>query len=119
MRTLLTVCLVLLLSPSADARPWFRWTTAGAIAAHGADLSTTAWCRGANTCHEANPALRWAEDSPMALGVTKMGVAAGLQLLNYRIWKTHPKTALAINVGQMILFSAIAVRNTRTLPPSP
>lgn len=111
--------LALLAAPvQAQTSPAFRLSTAAAITAHGMDLSTTAWCRGAGTCVEANPALRWAADKPVALGAAKMGLAAGLQLLNLKyIHPRSPRGAFWFNVAQTCVFTAIAVRNTRQAPP--
>ena len=50
----------------------YRLSFASAVVAHGADLSTTAWCLGKATCVEANPALGWASDKPIPLAVSPL-----------------------------------------------
>ena len=91
----------------------YRLSFASAVVAHGADLSTTAWCLGKATCVEANPALGWASDKPIPLAVVKMGTAAGLLLITHRIGRSRPKLAMWLNVAQTVAFSALAVRNSR------
>lgn len=106
--------------PTTEGRIW-RASFIAAIAAHGADLSTTAWCRGQNLCEEANPVLKWADDNPITLGFAKMGFAAAVQLIPYWIMRSgHRQTAIWINVGQVILFSAIAAHNANlaVYPPT-
>lgn len=91
-----------------------RISFAAAIAAHTADITTTAYCLGQRTCHEVNPALRWAERKPVALGLTKGAIAAGLQLIPYHLAKRgHRKAAFWVNVAQTCAFTSIAVRNAR------
>ena len=107
-------CLLWTAPASAQSSPHLiRASMVAAIAAHGADLSTTAWCRGANTCHEQNPALRWAQHDPVALGFAKMGIAAGLQVVTYKLAQSHPRWAFWSNVAQTVTFSWIAARNRR------
>lgn len=119
MKTALLPLLLLVSAHTVQAQTStvFRLSTAAAITAHGMDLSTTAFCRGALTCVEANPALRWAQDKPIALGAAKMGLAAALQLFNLKYLHPHsPKAAFWFNVAQTCVFTAVAVRNTRQTP---
>ena len=121
-RALLFIALALFwASPAAaQSEPAYRVSLAAAITAHGADLSTTAWCRGAGTCREVNPALRWAQDDAVALGLTKMGLAAGLALASHKWIKPRSRrAAFWFNVGQAVAFTAIAVRNARTTREPP
>jgi hypothetical protein len=116
LRPILAALLVLMLAATASAQSSphaLRASMVAAIAAQGADLSTTAYCLGAKTCHELNPALAWAQDKPIALGFAKMGIAAGLQVLTWKLSKTHPRAAFWGNVAQCVVFSGIAVRNAR------
>src|SRR5690606_37163227 len=65
---LLLLAVVPVSAQDADRGPSdrvLRISFAGAIAAHTADITTTAYCLGQCTCHAVNPALRWAERKPV------------------------------------------------------
>ena len=92
-----------------------RVSFAAAVTAHGADIATSCYCLGAKTCHELNPALRWAEDKPLAFGAAKMGIATGTLLASAALARRgHRKTALIVNIAQAVVFTSIALRNART-----
>lgn len=85
-----------------------------AIAAHVADIGTTTACIAAKTCKEINPTLRWAQDSPLTLSLTKGLLAGALQLIPYKLATSgHPRWALVVNILQSVAFTALAVRNER------
>ena len=85
-----------------------------AIAAHVADIGTTTACTTPGWCRETNPALRWAQDNPLALSLTKGLMAGTLQLVPYHLATSgHPKAALIFNIAQTGAFTYIAVRNAR------
>ena len=121
MRLALLLLLLLWAAPAAaQSETAFRASFVTAIAAHGADLSTTAWCRGANTCVEVNPVHRWAQNSPVKLGLSKMGIAGALQLAPYWLHrKGHKKAAFWFNVGQTVAFTGLAIRNARLVSTHP
>lgn len=102
------------LPAEAQSNRALRASFVAAVAAHTADITTTAYCLGARTCREANPALRWAESRPVALGLTKGAMAGALQLIPYHLQKRgHRKAAFWFNVGQAVGFTALAIRNAR------
>ena len=84
-----------------------------AMVAHGADLATTMYCRGARTCAEANPALRWLQDDPVAFAAVKMGLAAGTSYALLRLHRSHPRIVTVMAVAQVGAFSYVAWRNRR------
>jgi hypothetical protein len=92
----------------------YRLALAGAVTAHGLDLSTSSHCLGAGTCRELNPILRPLSDTPLAFGAAKMGIAAASLLATDALRRRgHRKAAFWIAVGQGIAFTYIAVRNVR------
>lgn len=121
LRLLGLVAMVLLWAAPASAQSTRVWriTTASAITAHGLDLGTSMYCMGAQTCHEANRGLAWAQDQPMLFSTVKMGTAAGLQLLSWKLhqWKRgsrwYKDPAVWFNLTQTGVFAAIARRNTQ------
>lgn len=120
MRFVLVAALVLVAAPAAaqdapvPSDRALRISFAAAITAHGLDVTTTAWCRAQGTCREANPALRWAADRPLTLGLAKMGTAAAMQLVPYHLARRgHLKAAFWFNVAQTCVFTSIAIRNAR------
>ena len=118
-RILIAVLILLTFSAPASAKGrTFRLSLVAAIAAHTADITTTAYCLGQGTCREANPALRWAEDKPVALGLTKGAMAGSLQLIPaYLARHGHEKWAIVFNVAQTVAFTGIAMRNARMTEP--
>lgn len=116
MRVLLVLACVFLLpvGVSAQSPRVYRLALAGAVTAHGLDLATTMHCLGADTCREVNPVLRPLSDKPLVFGAAKMGIAAGSLLATDALRrKGHPRWALALALAQTVVFTAIAVRNTR------
>jgi hypothetical protein len=113
MKALLAVLCLLYAVPVAAQDTAFRASMVAAIAAHGADLSSTEHCLGAGRCTELNPWLA-RFDQPAVFGAAKMAVA-GLSLWGTAKLKDagHPKLAIAANVGQAIGFSLIAWHNAR------
>ena len=84
------------------------------IAAHVADIGTTTACVATGACKEVNPALSWAQDSPLKLSLTKGLLAGALQLIPYKLATSgHPRWALVFNIIQSVAFTALAVRNER------
>jgi hypothetical protein len=115
-RIALTCALVLAVSHTAFAQSdtAYRLALAGAVTAHGLDLSTSSHCLGAGTCRELNPILRPLSDTPLAFGAAKMGIAAASLLATDALRRRgHRKAAFWIAVGQGIAFTYIAVRNVR------
>ncbi len=115
MRVVLMITCLLWAAPVfAQSDRAFRLSFVGAIAAHTADITTTAYCLGQRTCHEVNPALKWAEHRPLALGLTKGATAGAMQLIPYWLDKKgHRRWAFVINVAQTVGFTALAIRNAR------
>jgi hypothetical protein len=114
MKPLILTALVLLCARPAAADTALRVSFVTAIAAHTADITTTAYCLGARTCREVNPVMRWAERRPVALGLTKGALAGALQLVPYTLQKRgHRRAALWFNIGQTLAFTAVAVRNSQ------
>lgn len=102
------------LPAQAQGNTALRASFVTAIAAHTADITTTAYCLGARSCREMNPALRWTESRPVVLGLAKGAMAGALQLIPYHLQKRgHRKAAFWFNVGQTIGFTALAIRNAR------
>ena len=92
----------------------YRVVLAAAVIAHGMDLSSTAWCRGADSCHEANPALRWAEDDALKLGAAKMALASASMLaIDWLRRKGHGRLAFWGHLVAAGITAAVAVRNMR------
>lgn len=102
--------------PSPSDPGWLHAAVAGSIIAHAADISTTMYCRGARTCSEANPALRWLQDQPIAFAAAKMTVAVGMNYALLRLHKRHPKLTLALALAQVGGYGYISYRNAQTLP---
>lgn len=124
MKSLILACSFLLLSTvsarAQEPEPHPRLmhaAIAGAILAHGADLSTTSWAMGraGHQFREANPIMRPFAGDPVLLAGAKMGLAVGLNAYLLHIHKKHPRVATALAVGQMIGFGYVAHRNAKTL----
>jgi hypothetical protein len=95
----------------------YRASQVAALAAHGADLGTTAALLRHDGFREANPALRWASDRPAMLGATKMALAAGSLWLSHELYRRkHRRWAIASNLITTALITTVAVRNARKLP---
>jgi hypothetical protein len=111
-----TLIIALFASPAfAQSDRAYRLALAGAVTAHGLDLSTSSHCLGAGTCRELNPILRPLSDTPLAFGAAKMGIAAASLLATDALRRRgHRKAAFWIAVGQSIAFTYIAVRNVRS-----
>lgn len=85
-----------------------------AIAAHCADLAATAACTVPGWCREVNPLLRWTQRNPVGLGLTKGGMAAGLQIIPYEMQRRgHPRAAFWFNMAQTGAFTYLAIRNAK------
>jgi hypothetical protein len=86
------------------------------MVAHFADISTTMYCVGRGDCHEANPALRWAQDRPIAMAVVKGSIATASagRLLKYH--KEHPKAARWTAVAITVAISWLSYRNATHSP---
>lgn len=92
-----------------------RLSFAAAVVGHSADVATSCYCLGAGTCRETNPLLQWAEDKPLAFGMSKMAVASASLLATHALARRgHRKLAFALNLAQAVTFTAIAIRNSRT-----
>lgn len=94
--------------------PLYRVSQVSALIAHGMDLATTADAMSRPGYREANPALRWASDTPLALGATKMALAAGSLLIAHELHRSgHRRWAIAVNFITTGLITAVAVQNAR------
>jgi len=114
-----TLVLVLLLgwttplyAQSTDSFP-LHLALAGMMAAHGADLSTTMYCLGAETCHEANPFFAPLTRHPAAAGAVKMGIAAGTAWVLLRHHEEHPKLVFWTSVGLTAFYTGVVIHNAR------
>lgn len=90
---------------------WYRVSLITAVAAHGADLSSTSYCLGARTCVETNPWLGHFTTQPATFGAAKMGIA-GIGL-----WATskipNRRLATVVNFAVTGVFTSVAIRNAR------
>lgn len=62
------------------------------LVGHFTDISTTMYGIGGHRLREANPALRWAQDRPVAMAVVKGGLATLSADLLLRRHVRHPKS---------------------------
>lgn len=115
MRVLLLVAILLLAARPALAEdhPLYTASIIAAMAAHGADAMTTAYCLGAGSCHETNWALMHLSDQPAMFGATKMagagvGLWAASKIPNKRL-------AAIVNFGVAAAFSFVAYHNTQVI----
>lgn len=114
MKALILACLLVALPTTAQAQDRvFRGLLAGAVVAHGMDLSITAHCLGAGTCREANPFLRSFERRPIPLGAVKMATASLSLLAISEIHKDHPRVGKWLLVASIVGYSAVAISNAR------
>lgn len=60
------------------------------------DLAYTEYLLGTGLAFEANPAMKWAADSPLKMGLTKAAVGVGTSLLLARVAQKRPKLALVV-----------------------
>ena len=113
---LLSLALALGLAAPAAAQDsrWLHAALGAFMAAQGADLASSMWCRGAATCQEANPILRPMQDAPVGFGATKMTIAAGQTWLLLRMHNEHPKLALILTLSGTALYTGLALRNATT-----
>lgn len=92
----------------------YRASQIAALMAHGMDLATTADALSRPGFHEANPALAWASDQPLALGATKMALAAGSLLIAHELHRSgHRHWAIVANIATTALITTVAIRNAR------
>lgn len=93
----------------------YQWSLVAAGAVHVADLTVTQACLTRGTCREANPALRWASDSPAGLGLAKGALAGTVHLVIHRaLWKKgHRWQAIVANVVVIGVTAGVTRRNTR------
>ena len=111
MRRVLFACALLCwpLSVQAEHSLKLHVALAAYMAAHGADLSATMYCLGAQTCREVNPVFAPLTRQPFVAGATKMGVAALSSWLLLRAHQRHPTLAFWLAVGGATVTSAVAV----------
>jgi hypothetical protein len=116
MKPLLVLLIALLVASTASAEDRiFRVSMVAAMAAHGADLASTEWCLGAGTCRETNRVLGRFSTQPATFGAVKIGVAALSLWGTAKLHESHPKIAIALNLGVAAFFTGIAVHNTRAV----
>jgi len=82
-----------------------------------ADVGTSMYAFGqqGDRFREANPALRWVQDKPVAFSVVKMGLEVGVGLLAWELHKTHPRLAKCLLLGSTLGTVAIVASNARQL----
>lgn len=118
MRTALAT-IVLLLATATPAAAQGDGVTKTLVAANGVssmvDYGVTMYGVGTGQFREANPALRWAEHRPVAMGVTKGAVLVGTTYAILTLRKSHPKWALVTAIGVTTLNVYVATRNARML----
>ncbi len=105
---------VLLLVPVAataqtDDHPetLYRVSIGAVIGAHAADLITSELCIHSGAGVEANPLLK----NPAALPAFKVATAAAQVWLTHKLHKSHPKTAVVLNLVTASLVTTVAAHN--------
>ncbi len=115
MKTLILLAALFVAVPASaqDSPAIYHVSVITAIAAHGADLSTTEFCLGKGSCKELNPWLGHWSTQPAPFGAMKMGIAA------FSLWATSKipnKTIATIaNFGMTAAFAGIAYHNVKVL----
>jgi hypothetical protein len=104
-----------LLAQSTPLEKGYQWSLVGAAAVHVADIATTQDCLSRQTCREANPVLKWANDQPAGLGLAKGALAGALHLAIHRLlWKRgHKWQAIAANAVVIGVTAGVTARNSR------
>jgi hypothetical protein len=91
-----------------------------ALAAYGigqaTDLSTSMYLFGAGRAHEANPLLSWAEDRPVAMGIAKGALAAGVITVLMKNHKSHPIPVLLTSIGLAAVQAWVTHHNYQFVP---
>lgn len=90
---------------------------ASQIVLQAADLSTSEYTFGRDPMHyhEANPALRWAQDKPVAMGVSKMSMAVTFSWILLKVHKQHPMLSVMMASLMDAVESAVVWSNHRQL----
>jgi hypothetical protein len=84
------------------------------------DYGVTMYGVGDGSLREANPAMKWAERRPVAMGVVKGAILAGTSVAILKISRKHPKRALLTAILVTSLNSYVAIRNAKMMKkPSP
>ena len=107
--------LVLLIAAPCAAQDRVTAVALGAYASLSAvDLAQTQWALGTGRFREANPSMAWAT-KPETMALLKVGSAAAIATMAWKIRKRKPKTALALAVGAAVIQGAVVIHNYRTV----
>ena len=101
--------------PSRVALLISRAAVAAQTVSCGTDYGVTMYAMGTGRFHESNPVWAWAERRPVAMGVSKLGICAGVSYALLKEHRKHPKRT-ALIAGILTAVSVWAtVRNARLL----
>ncbi len=87
----------------------YRVSIGAVIGAHAADLITTELAIHSGAGVQANPILR----NPVALPALKVVTATVQVWLTHKLYKTHPKTAIVLNLVTASFITTVAAHNAQ------
>lgn len=104
------------LAPEPEPHPRILHAAiASYVVSQNVDATVTMYGIGRGDFREGNPLLRWAEDRPVGMALTKGAIAVTTSAILIKLHKDRPKTTLILTVALTALQTYAVVRNARQL----